>query len=140
MQEVCHSTISSPYNVIRNFNDLVHLAFILTGLYRLLSRDVVFHRLVRVATDKGLAMAYSRNERRRIAKLRRARRETNASNSAAVQARADKVRDNLSHAIRRDNSRGLVTDYSSIAYPIGKFERRFTKGAANAGTSGGLPV
>lgn len=85
-------------------------------------------------------MGMSRNQRRLVAKLRRARCETNASNSATIEARHQIVRDNLSRPIRRESSKGLVTDYSLVSYPISKRDRRFTRGAANAGTSGGLPV
>ena len=85
-------------------------------------------------------MAISRNARRLASKLRVARRETDAANSALVASRKAIVRDNLSRPMARDNSCGLVTDYSLVCRPIAKRERRFTCGAANAGTSGGLPV
>lgn len=85
-------------------------------------------------------MAISRNKRRMIAKLRGTRKATDAANSAVVEARKAIVRDNLSRPISRQSSKGLVTDYSLVYAPIGKFVRRSSRGAANAGTSGGLPV
>jgi hypothetical protein len=79
-------------------------------------------------------MALSRNERRRLGKLRNARRETNASNTAKVEAKAEVIRRNLSRSPSRENSRGLVFDYSPSVNPVG-FTRplRWTKGAANVG-------
>lgn len=85
-------------------------------------------------------MALSRNKRRLIAKLRSARKAADAANSAVVEARDALVRRNLSSAIRRESSKGLVTDYQLVIRPITKQRLRGTFGAANVGTSGGLPV
>lgn len=80
-------------------------------------------------------MAVSRNARRRVAKLRRGLAETDAHNTALVMARQDIIKGNLSKPAKRDNSRGLVFNYSPAVKPVG-FTRplRWTKGAANMGT------
>ena len=86
-------------------------------------------------------MAISRNKRRQLAKLRRNRAVCDMANTMAVIERKAIVRDNLSHAKgKRESSHGLVTDYGQVCRPIAKRERKFTSGAANAGTSGGLPL
>lgn len=83
----------------------------------------------------------TRNQRRRVAKLRKARVETARANAAMLTARREIVRDNLSRPIKRETSRGLVSDYSPTRNPFGYTRPlRYTRGAANAGTSGGLPV
>lgn len=65
-------------------------------------------------------MAMSRNARRLAAKLRNARRETDALNSEAVRERNAKVRENLSRSPRREHSSGLVSAiYSGAGNPVG---------------------
>lgn len=74
-------------------------------------------------------MGLSRSQRRMIAKKRRNLALCDAINSAAVTARQETVKSNLSRPARRENSRGLVFDYSPAVKPVG-FTRpmRFSKG------------
>ena len=85
-------------------------------------------------------MGMSRNKRRQVAKLRRNRAVCDMANTMAVVSRKALVRENLSRPAKRETSHGLVTDYGLVCRPIAKRERKFTRGAANIGTSGGLPV
>lgn len=86
-------------------------------------------------------MAISRNKRRLLSKLRSARSACDLANSMAVEARRAQVRDNLSRPAKRDNSHGLVMDYSPARNPV-SYTRplRYSRGPANVGTSGGLPI
>ena len=79
-------------------------------------------------------MAVSRHARRLAAKLRKARAETNAVNTAQVEARNDIVKRNMGRNPHRETSRGLVFDYSPTVKPV-SYTRplRWTKGAANVG-------
>lgn len=85
-------------------------------------------------------MAISRNKRRQIAKLRAANAACDKANTAAVLERKAIVAANMARPAKRESSHGLVTSYGMLTRPIAKRQLRYTKGAANGGTSGGLPV
>lgn len=65
-------------------------------------------------------MAVSRNARRMAAKKRANMALCEAANNAAIIARRDVVRDNLSRSPKREHSTGLVSSlYSGNANPAG---------------------
>lgn len=105
-----------------------------------LPKRLVIVTLVRDAVSHGLPVEpfgvsdMTRNERRRVAKLRAARFASNKANTAKVIAKADLIKSNLNHPARRESSRGLVMDYSPTRNPL-SYTRpmRWTKGAANVG-------
>jgi len=70
-------------------------------------------------------MAMSRNARRLASKLRNARREADAANSAEVLARRNIVNRNLSRPIRGGKSNGMVSSvYTGCAKSLGFSHRK----------------